>query len=159
MWGKPKTLSAGDRAPAVSFRDERGGLLPLAQLVEEGPVLLAFFKTTCPTCQLALPFLRRLHGSGIRVFLISQDDNSRTSAFQREFDAPDPALYDPADDGYPASNSFGITHVPSMFLVEPGGAIGWSSVGFIKSEMEELGGRAGRVLFSDADRVPLSKPG
>lgn len=150
------TVTTGQTAPSVRLRDGEGKVFPLEDLLQDGPVLLAFFKTTCPTCQLALPFLDRL--KALRVYLVSQDDRRRTEAFQAEYGAHSPSLYDPAD-AYEASNAFGITHVPSMFLVEPGGAISWSSVGFYRSDLEALGRRFDCEVFTPADHVPAMKGG
>ena len=33
----------------------------LAESLKEGPVLAAFFKSSCPVCQLTFPFLERVH--------------------------------------------------------------------------------------------------
>ncbi len=52
--------------------------------------------------------------------------------------AAGPVLFDRAEDDYPASNTWGVTHVPAMFLIEPGLAMTWSSAGFFKRELEEL---------------------
>ena len=79
--------------------------------------------------------------------------------FAREFDAPLPALFDRAEDNYPMSNAFGITHVPSLYLIEPGGRVSWSSVGFFKRELLELASLAGREIFHSGEKVPESKSG
>ena len=50
------------------------------------------------------------------------------------------------------SNAFGITHVPSMYLIEPGGRVSWSSVGFFKRELLELAALAGRPIFADGEK-------
>ena len=54
-----------------------------------------------------------------------------------------PTLLDSARHGYPASNAYALSHVPSMFLVERDGTISWSLVGFHKKELEALGARFG----------------
>ena len=47
-----KLLDTGSRAPF--FRE----------LAVAGPVVVAFFKVTCPVCQLTFPFLERIHQAG-----------------------------------------------------------------------------------------------
>jgi hypothetical protein len=49
--------------------------------------------------------------------------------------------------------------VPSVFLVEPGGAISWTMEGFDKKALEDLGARAGVATFTARDQVPAYKPG
>jgi peroxiredoxin len=150
------TISTGDLAPAIRLYDGDGREVRTEDLLREGRLLLAFFKTTCPTCQLALPFLNRLPGA--QVFAVSQDDRKRTNAFRADFGVETGQLYDPAD-GYEASNAFGITHVPSMFLIESDGRVSWSSVGFCKVELEALGAMLGCEVFTPADHVPAMKGG
>ena len=40
-----------------------------------------------------------------------------------------PTLLDKEDAGYPVSNAYGLTNVPSLFLVEPDGRISRSQIG------------------------------
>jgi peroxiredoxin len=150
------TISTGQQAPAVRLRDAEGRTVEWSALLSGGRMLLAFFKTTCPTCQFTLPFLDRLQG--VRVFGVSQDDRRRTELFQADYGVQAPSLYDPAD-GYEASNAYGITHVPSMVLVEPDGRVAWASVGFYRSDLEELGEMTGSEVFTPADHVPAMKGG
>jgi peroxiredoxin len=149
-------LEPGKRAPEFELRDLRGGASRLTELAHAGPVLLAFFKVTCPVCQMTLPFLERM-STALRVFGISQDDARATREFHREFGVGLPALLDA--DGYPASNAYEITHVPTMFLVERDGTISWTLSGFSRSELDALGRRFGIALFRPGERVPEWKAG
>lgn len=156
-------LDPGDRAPDFHLQDAQGRTWRLRDLVAKGPVVVAFFKTTCPVCQLALPFLDRLHrgqaGPGISIFGISQDDAESAREFTDEFGVTFPMLFDTAESDYPASNAYGISHVPSVFLVEPDGAISWTMEGFDKKALESLGSRAGVQTFTERDQVPAFKAG
>ena len=137
-----ETLTAGQRAPDFRLRDLAGGDKILGELLKSGPVFLAFFKVSCPTCQFTLPFLDRIY-QGVdgraQMFLVSQDDTEATREFRREFGITVPTLLDSARHGYPASNAYGLAHVPSMFLVEQDGTISWSLVGFHRKDLEALG--------------------
>jgi peroxiredoxin len=154
-------LEAGERAPDFMLRGLDGADHSLASLLAEGPALLAFLKVSCPVCQYTFPFLERLHrnGRGVRFVAVSQDGARDTSEFLDEFGVSFPALLDEERRLYPASNGFRISHVPSMFLVEPDGAVSWASTGFSKPELEELGERVGAATFTAADRVPEWKAG
>ncbi len=154
-----KTLETGQIAPEFTLDSTNGEKLSLSEILASGPALLAFYKVTCPTCQLTLPFLDRLQGGPFRLFAISQDDADRVREFNDAFDTNLPTLIDKASDGYPVSNAFGITHVPSMFLVEPDRRVSWSWVGFQKRQLEELARRAGRSIFRPGEQVPESKSG
>jgi peroxiredoxin len=158
-----RMLETGARAPDFQLSDMRGQNHGMRDLIAAGPAVFAFFKTTCPVCQLAFPFLDRIHrGQAERVlsiYGISQDDVEATSEFHREFGVTFPALLDPADDDYPASNAYGISHVPSVFLVEADGTISWTMEGFDKKALEALGAKSGVQTFTASDQVPNFKAG
>ena len=156
-------LESGARAPEFRLQDLRGETRSLRDLIAAGPAVLAFFKTTCPVCQLAFPFLERIHrGQAERVLSlcgISQDDAQTTGEFNQEFGISFPTLLDSEDAEYPASNAYRISHVPSAFLVEPDGTIAWTMEGFDRRALEWLGAKAGVQTFTARDRVPDFKAG
>ena len=133
-------LEPGSKAPDFSLPDHNGNTQSLRAALEKGPVLVTFFKVTCPTCQYALPFFDRLSAataeSPVTFWAVSQNDPSDTAAFNREFEVDLPELFDSEDDNFPVSNAYGITHVPSSFLIEQDGTIAVSSVGWDKAEFE-----------------------
>lgn len=151
-------LQAGRTAPEVRLRDRSGNEISLDTLTSEGPVLIAFFKISCPVCQQTMPFLERVRGNGkVRVIGVSQDDARSTAEFLDEFSPGVETLYDARP--YPASNAFQITHVPTIFQVEPGGAISHAWTGFSKSDLAAFGERAGQRVFREGERVPEFRPG
>jgi len=144
-------------APAPSKPASLGELLPT------GPVLLAFFKTSCPVCQMTLPYLERIHQGrapqSLTVYGISQDDPETTREFTAEFGITFPMLLDTEESRYPASNAYGISHVPSLFLVERDGTIAWSLEGFNRREFEAVAATAGVSPFRPGEQVPEWKAG
>src|SRR5436190_2543385 len=101
-------LGEGASAPDFRLCDLGGAEHTLGGVAQGRPVLLAFFKIACPTCQFTLPFLERMHrqGSGIGIYAISQDDAESTRDFHREFGITMPTLLDEENAGYPASNAY-----------------------------------------------------
>ena len=162
MWGRQKKtpLESGAAAPTFRLKKLEGGGESLEEILARGPALLAFFKISCPVCQLIAPYLSRLSdGSGIQVIGISQDDDESTRHFNQRFSVTFPVLLDSSKEGYPASNAYGITNVPSLFLVEPDGQISNAIIGFSRRDLESLGQRAGIVTFRPDERVPEWKAG
>ena len=53
------TIEVGARAPEFSLKGTDGRTYALADALARGPLLLAFFKTTCGTCDLAFPYINR----------------------------------------------------------------------------------------------------
>ena len=161
---KQKTmLSAGDRAPEFELEDLSGGRRTLSGIAGGKPVLLAFFKASCPTCQYTFPFLERIYrgrsNKEIPIYAISEDDAQTTKVFYSEHGISLPTLLDKEEDGYPASNAYGLSYVPSIFLVEPDGRISQALMGFDKKGLEELGHRLGKEPFRPTEYVPDYKPG
>jgi peroxiredoxin len=161
MVGKQrKLLDPGSRAPDVRLPQLDGGTIALQEILAHGPALIAFFKTTCPVCQLTFPFLERIHKGGtLPVYAISQDDAEDTREFNRQFGLTLPTLLDTGRSGFPASNAFGISSVPSMFLIESDGGIARVIEGWSKREIESLAGLAGVEAIRRGDNVPEWKPG
>ncbi len=157
--GPMKTLETGQIAPQFTLDLASGGSLSLSGILENGPALFVFYKVNCPTCQLALPYLDRLRGGNLQIFAICQNPEDDAREFNRMFGVGLPTLVDRASNGYPVSNGFAITHVPSLFLVEPDGQISWSCIGFVKAEFEALAARAGKPIFRPEDKVPEAKYG
>ena len=137
-------LTPGTPAPAISLKDSTGKSTTLAEQLKKGPVLAAFFKVSCPTCQFTAPFLERLHemygGEGFTLLGISQDQARDTREFMNEFGLKFPVLID--EHGYPTSNQYGLTNVPSVFLIAPDGTIQVSAVGFSKPDLEDISAAA-----------------
>src|SRR5580692_714896 len=165
---KMAALSAGAKAPAFALESADGKKASLTDALKKGPVVAAFFKVSCPTCQFTAPFLERLHqtyaGPKFTLWGISQDDARDTRDFFKEFDVEFPTLIDST--GYPVSNQYGITSVPSIFLISPDGKIQVTSEGFAKRDLEQIAAEVARAtgataetLFKPSEIVPEIKPG
>jgi peroxiredoxin len=162
MWGRSKKGSVEVGSGAPSFRLQRlgGNSESLEQILAKGPALLAFYKVSCPVCQLTLPYLERMAASpSIQIIGISQDDEVPTHGFNERFGVTFPTLLDQSKEGYPASNAYGIASVPTLFLVEKDGKVSKFVSGFSKRDLEALGERAGVHPFRPEDNVPEFKAG
>ena len=155
-----KLLEAGTRAPEFTLKHLDGEPTTLREIVARGPALLAFFKVNCPVCQMAFPFLERIHaGDSLAVYGISQNGEEDTRAFNRHFGLTLPTLLDAESSGFAASNAFGISSVPTLFVVEPDGTISDVSEGWRKHDIAQFGARGGVNPFRPTDSVPEAKSG
>jgi peroxiredoxin len=165
---KMAALPAGAKAPAFALRNTDGKKASLTDVLKNGPVVAAFFKVSCPTCQFTAPFLERLHeaygGEHFTLWGISQDDAADTREFFQEFEIEFPALID--EKGYTVSNQYGITNVPTVFLIGTDGTIQESCVGFSKKDLEKMAAAAARAtstpptsFFKPGEVIPDFKPG
>ncbi|SRR6266700_475491 len=163
-------LGSGVEAPEINLSYLDGRKFSLAEARKKGPVVAAFFKVSCPVCQLAFPYLERIfkayNKSSTFTFVgVSQDNAADTKAFNRSFGVTFPVLLDPAGT-YPASNAYGLTNVPTVFVISPEGEIEFSSVSWSKSEMEDLNRKLAKLsniapaqIFQSGESVPEFKPG
>jgi peroxiredoxin len=169
LGGRPVTkVLAGNAAPAFSLLGMNGQVCSLGEALKKGPVLAAFFKISCPVCQFTFPFLERLYeaygGDKVTIWGISQDDAPDTKEFCQEYGVKFTTLID--GQGYPASNQYGLTNVPTILLIGSDGKVAVSSVGFSKPDLERIAGELARAsgkpsqpLFRPGEVVPDNKPG
>ncbi len=154
-------IGPGQKAPDFQIPQLGGGQKSLSEALAQSPVLLVFFKISCPTCQFTLPFLERLNHAGnkpFQMFLISQDDASRTRALFAEHNITVPTLLDPIPE-YPASNAYQLRSVPSMFMVGSDGVVQAAQTGFNRDLIREWGLQSGIEVFQSEEKVPASKYG
>jgi peroxiredoxin len=165
-------LATGSPTPEVSFLDASGKEITAKDLLArrpDVPLLLVFFKVTCPVCKLAWPYLERLHkqyGEAVQVVGVSQNDSTAASAFYEENGK---ATFGVVLDGEPrfrASNAYDVESVPHHVLVGTDGKVSRIFSGWNRKEMDELP----RRLVTDReatlvpvvafdDPVPAFKPG
>jgi peroxiredoxin len=135
------TLSAGVRAPSFTLPTVQGNRVSLDDAPQKGPVVLAFFKVSCPVCQYSFPLFERLYqanqGAEVTVLGISQNNLRDTKEFLREYGVTFPVALDDSK-RYEVSNAYGLTNVPTLFYIAPDGEIEISSVGWSKADVEAV---------------------
>ena len=153
-------LATGTKAPEFALKTLDGKPFSLSEALSRGPVVLAFFKVSCPTCQYAFPFFERLYKAygqkGITLVGVSQNDAKDTAAFVKEFGVTFPMLLDEAQT-YPVSNAYGLTNVPTLFWIAQDGEIEVSSVGWVKADFEQVNRK-----MAETGKIPAAsmfKPG
>jgi peroxiredoxin len=164
LWKQPHLLEPGARVsdfrlPLLDGGPARGDVA-LNDIVANSSAVLAFFKISCPVCQLTMPHLERIHASAkLPVYGISQNNASETRDFNRRFGITFPTLLDSKESNYPVSNAFGISYVPTLFLVGPGAVIQRVTEGWLKAEIRTLGETVGVDPFEPNAWIPESKAG
>lgn len=162
------TLTAGRIAPAFQLATATGESLSLPEALRKGPVLVAFFKVSCPVCQFTFPFLERIHqqfrGTGVQIWGVAQDNAAEARRFAQTHKLTFPILID--DRPYKTSREYSLTTVPSIFLVKPDGRIEISSEGFSKADLlavqKSLAQSESAILpalFLPTENIPAYKPG
>ncbi len=162
------TVAVGKTAPTFQLTSMDGKPYSLKDALERGPVLAAFFKVSCPTCQYTFPFLERLYqqfrASGAQVWGISQDTGRDSQRFAKTYGVTFPILID--EEPYETSQEYGLTYVPTLFLVAPDGQVEISGDGFSKADLEGIQRALAKQfsvtpppLFLPNEKIPEYKPG
>lgn len=161
-------LSSPQTAPSFTLAHLQGGEWSLTDALADGPLLLVFLETDCPTCRLAVPYLERLAEAlgpehADRVVAVSQDGEPETRELVDTYGVSFPVL---RDAGLDVSRAFDPPSVPAFFLVDADGTVLRSSVGFEKAEINALAGalltsagREAHVVAEADDGAPELKPG
>jgi peroxiredoxin len=175
LFGGPKdmaALPAGTKAPDFSLPavvSGKDGNFSLQSALHQGPVLAAFFKVSCPVCQYTFPILERIykaHGDKkVTIVGISQDNQRDTAAFLKEYGVTFRTLLEDPN-GYAVSNAYGLTNVPTLFLIGQDSQIEISSVGWVKKDVEDINRKLAAArqtppapIFQSGEDVRDARPG
>ena len=153
-------LPAGTKAPEITLPALDGGKFSLQAALKQGPVLAAFYKISCPVCQYTFPFLERLHkvygDKEVTIVGISQNTQRDTADFVKEYGVTFRNLLDDPN-GYAVSNAYGLTNVPTLFLIGQNSQIEITSVGWVKQEVEDVNRKLAAV--QQTPPAPIFRPG
>jgi hypothetical protein len=116
-----------------------------------------------------MPFVERLHArvagrDDVRVMVVAQDPAADVAEFRTEFGCETVQILCEAPP-YGGADEYGLTHVPTLFMVGRDGVITWSDTGFNRQELagiaERWGVGDGEGLFTaaEAKTVPAMRPG
>lgn len=161
-------LPVGVQAPDFELKTPDERLRRLNAAVAQGPLVLAFYKAECPTCQFTLPYLQKIYSEtgsgGWELWGISQDDPEETRKFAERYGIGFDLLVDP----YPfeVSSRYGLQFVPGIFVVQSDAKITLSDFGFSKDALNAIAalaahqtGRPRVQLFHAGDGIPARRPG
>ncbi len=161
-------LEAESTAPEFTLTDMEGRSHRKQELHQDGLLFAAFYKIGCGTCKFTAPYLEKFYQayrgkSGFQFWGVSQDTVSDTAGFLKDGGASFPNLL---DETHWASADYGLTNVPTMFLVDQEGQIIESCVGFSRDDLNRMSRRVAQHLEVDPvvisehdDGAPDLKPG
>ena len=148
------TLTAGVQAPPFTLSAIEGKNFSLQDALARGPVVLVFFKVSCPVCQYAFPLYERLFqaykNQGVTLVGVSQNIKKDTELFNKNLGVTFPVLLDDTKT-YSASNAYGLRTVPTLFWIAQDSTIEISSVGWNKKDFEAVSQK-----MADAGKIPLA---
>jgi peroxiredoxin len=150
-------LAVGEKAPSFSLPDATTG-----DLVEEPwkneRAALAFFKTTCPVCQMVAPKLNALAAAGVPLIGVGQDPPANLQGYARTHGQDIPTLSEAPP--YELSSAFEVTVVPTLFVVGEGGTIEDAVASWDRDGWNRVAQSLGLPAISDeSDGLPVFRPG
>jgi peroxiredoxin len=129
-------LEKGSLAPNFRLEDLDENIRSLDELKKGVLLVLVFYHSGCPTCQFAMPFIgnlaRAMKSTNVLIWGVSQDDVDESLRFAQVKGLQMPAMVD--SEPYPVSQAYGLTNVPTLFLIDSDRLIVDQSVGFASED-------------------------
>lgn len=155
-------LEIGTTLPPLPLRDAQGDGIPA-----DKPAVFFFYKSTCPTCAQALPYLdvldRAFSDATVGVWGVSQESLTVAAEFNARCGANVPTLDDSTLD---ASRSLDVQNVPTMYLVDANRVVQDVVIGLDKDGLNRVASTIAEwtatppVTVAPADDgVPALRPG
>ena len=149
------------RVPSLGLADPAGHVRALSDAWASGPALVLVGHSGCDTTRFTLPYVDRVHRRRTRggVAVVLQDDPDAARELVDRLGLDVPVLLEPPP--YPLAASLGLTVVPTLLQVGPGGTIEASVEAFQRDALEQAAARLGVAgpLFTADDRAPVVRPG
>jgi peroxiredoxin len=161
-------LKAGDSVVDFRLRALDGKTYDLGERRRPGALTaFVFWKKSCGTCQYAFPYFQRFHDQyaddRFQIWGISQESAEATAAFVEQYGATFPQLL---DEDLAVTVQYGITNVPTLYLVDDEGTILRQAPAFIKDEFNAIAQIAAEriglpytPIVREEDNAPALKPG
>lgn len=150
-------LDVGEKAPSFTARSLSGaGNLSLSKY--KGKVVyLDFWASWCAPCLVSLPLLDELRkefpGDQLQVVAVNVDnDAAKGRAFLQRRPVGYPSASDP---GGQIPEKYGITTMPTSFLIDRGGVVRYVHKGFRKADVSDLRTRIQQLVNEGS--VPASR--
>ncbi len=134
-------LDTGAQAPPFVNLDRQRQRIWSRDYLGKRWVILDFFATDCDGCKKELPILERLQaefaarGLAVLVFATDLQGEEVVGPYFRASPTPLPVLL---DNYQMVVKRYGVTEIPSLFLVDPQGTIVHKEVGFREDLYESL---------------------
>jgi thiol-disulfide isomerase/thioredoxin len=143
------------QAPDCAWSAFGGGETETLRELRGRVVYVDFWTSWCRPCSEILPFLdgldRDLHDRGLRIVGVNLDEDTRDAARFLERHRVGFTIANGADGA--CAEAFGVTAMPTGFLVDRSGTVRWKKVGFEAGSAAEIRARV-EELLADGDRAP-----
>ncbi len=150
-------IGTGRAAPSFTLPDADTGE-PVSDPWRAGRSALVFFKVTCPVCRMVAPKVTALAAGGVPVVAVGEDPPAALRRYAREHDQQVPTVSEAAP--YRVSSAYGVSTVPSLFVVEADGMVSDAVGGWDRDRWNAVAADFGAPAVSAAgDGLPVFRPG
>ena len=150
-------IGPGDAAPSFTLPDVVSGEA-VSDPWRQGRTAVVFFKVTCPVCQMVAPKVTALAEGGARVVAVGEDPPVALARYAGEHGQRAPTVSEAAP--YRVSDAYGISTVPTLFLVEPDGTVSEAVGGWDRDRWNAVATACGvPAISADGDGLPVFRPG
>jgi len=142
-------LPEGSLAPDFALMGVDGKEYRLSQALKQGPLLAVFVKTSCPACDLVMPYLKRLSEAyrrdGWQLWVVTQNHADASRQYAQRFGASFPVLVDEPEE-WAVSQAWDPPATPTLFLIDRDARVETVTWGFNKADLNEMAERIARHL-------------
>lgn len=143
-------VGPGDPLFPLALRNSNGDIISLFTLVTPGPSVISFFSHDCVNCLPEIAHLQELkkNNPSLNVFLVATDgtDVATSVSFLSKVTGGPVTLPVYYDRFITAKQAFGITALPSLFMVTRKGKIFFTSTGYSKEKGELIDAAVIRLM-------------
>jgi peroxiredoxin len=129
-------------APDFTIRDIWGKTVDGAELYAHGVVMVDFWATWCVPCRPELKALAKIHkkykNSGLTILTISEDGVEETAAVKQFVRTEKMPFVVIVDRNKQLMKLFHASAVPTLFLLEKGGKIRATHIGFLSGDEKKI---------------------
>ena len=130
------SLHDAKKAPDFTLSDARTGQsVDLQQQSHSMPIVFTFWATWCGPCRMELPHIEELsrrYAGRVGFYAVDSDDSPEIeAAFAEQHGFTFSVL---SDVNHTANSAYGISNLPTLFVVDRSGLIRYSAVGFDPDE-------------------------
>jgi len=133
-------VEPGEKAPPFANPDLASRHVLSRDYLGQGWFIVDFFATDCEGCKKELPILERLHQelSPRLPILVFATDPAGQEVVEAYFRASPTSLTVLLDRYHSAVKRYGVSEIPSLFLIDPAGTVVLKQVGFQEGLYERI---------------------
>lgn len=153
--GKTAGIEMGTAAPDFTLKNLEGEKVCLAQLLEEGPVLLDFWALWCKPCLRALPGTndigKEFGEKGLRVITVNTDSPrslAKVRSYVKSKGFEFEVLLDPNGD---MMRLYRFRSIPQIFLIDRDGTITFSKLGYSPGHEKRIIDEIEKLFAAEAE--------